>query len=72
MLIVHSDGYGLTNMDNVTEINVAGRYIHAYCVDGKHNIIGSYKDETQALQALSKLIMECSVGQSNVVTIGVD
>ena len=72
MLIVHSDGYGLTNFDNVTEINVAGRYIHAYCVDGKHNIIGTYEDESKALQAFSKMLMECSVGRSNVITIGAD
>lgn len=70
MLIVHSDGYGITNLDNVTEINVAGRYIHAYCVDGKHNIIGTFEDEAHALQALSKLIMECSAGQFRVVAIG--
>lgn len=69
MIIVHSDGYGFTNLDNVTEINVASRYIHAYSVDGKHNIIGKYETEEQALQALSRLIMECHVDKTNVVTL---
>ena len=72
MIIVHSDGNGITNLDNVTEINVVGRYIHAYRVDGKHDIIGVYEDENKALQAFSKLIMDCSVGKYNVTSLGAD
>ena len=70
MIIVHSDGYGFTNLDNVTEINVSSRYIHAYSVDGKHNIIGKFESEKDALLALSKLIMECSIGKTKVVALG--
>lgn len=69
MLIVHSDGYGFTNLDNVTEVNVAGRFIHSYSVDGRHDTIGKFDSEEEALQALSKLIMECSTGNYNVITL---
>ena len=69
MLIVHSDGYGLTNLDNVTEIVVVGRYIQAYTVDGRNGIIGKFDDENHALRAISKMIMECRTGQYNVLTL---
>ena len=69
MLIVHSDGYGLTNLDNVTEIVVVGRYIQAYTVDGRNGIIGKFDDENHALQAISKMIMECRTGQRSVLTL---
>lgn len=48
MLIVHSDGAGVTNMNAISEIRAAGRYIWAYEVGGKRHPIAAYDTEERA------------------------
>lgn len=48
MWIKHSDGYGMTNLDNVERLCIAGRYIHAYTIDGKSHPVAAYDTAERA------------------------
>ena len=55
MLIIHNDGMGMTNMDNVCELVVSGRYIHAYCVNGSHHPVAVYGSIDRAKEVLDMI-----------------
>lgn len=57
MLIVHSDGAGVTNMNAISEIRVAGRYIWAYEVGGKRHAIAAYDTEERAEAVFMNMLM---------------
>lgn len=69
MFIIHSDGLGLTNMDNVCEMVASGRYIHAYCVNGSHHPVAVYESPDKAIEALKWLSEQMSTTKSNVLVM---
>lgn len=50
MFIRHTDGYGITNIDNVNRICLNGRYITAYMVDGSNHHIAGYDTAEEAAE----------------------
>ena len=48
MMILHKDGKGMTNMNNVCRIEICGLYLNAYMVDGSNHQIGRYDTEEEA------------------------
>ena len=42
MFVLHSDGMGITNIDNVNRLCLNGRYITAYMNDGSSHYVGVY------------------------------
>jgi len=70
MFVVHSDGYGMTNLDNVCEVSVSGRYIHAYGKDGSHRIIGVSDTEDGAKRILDRLVDTMKTSKSCVIEMG--
>ena len=55
MMIMHNDHLGMTNLDNVCHIEMAGLCILAYMVDGSHHRIGIYKNKDECQQAFDRL-----------------
>jgi len=51
MMILHKDGKGMTNSDNMTRMAVNGLYVTAYMVDGSNHSIGRYETEDDAKKA---------------------
>ena len=56
MMIIHNDGMGVTNMDNVTRICLSGRYIHAYTIDGNSHPIAVYETPERAKEVFDWMI----------------
>lgn len=51
MTIIHADRQGVTNYDNVKQLSLSDRFIHATYVDGTDKIIGVYPDADHAKNA---------------------
>ena len=58
MIILHKDGDGLTNFDNVTRIERNGVYLTAYMIDGSCHHLGRYDSQDKAKLALDQLAMQ--------------
>lgn len=56
MAILHSDGNGVTNKDNILRICLNGRYIQAYMVDGSNHLLGVYDTAERAQEVFDNLI----------------
>ena len=55
MTILHKDGDGVTNWDNVARLARAGCYIIAYMVDGSSHHIGRYESQEDAKAVFDSL-----------------
>ena len=69
MFLVHSDRAGLTNLDNVTELECNGRYLNAYCIDGRSHPIASYESAAAAEDGFARLI-ERLVASGECIYVG--
>lgn len=70
MLIVHSDHFGITNMDAVSAIRVEGRYIRAYEMCGeRHHVIAAYNTRERAEAVLHDFIEECKLSREDSVIV---
>lgn len=58
MIIVHSDKMGFTNLNNVCEVKLMGKYIRAHCSDGDSHAIARYDTEERA-EYVFRHIIEC-------------
>lgn len=56
MFIKHSDGYGITNTDNICRICLNGRYLTAYMVDGSNHHLAAYDTQEEASEAFDRIV----------------
>ena len=52
MMILHKDGKGMTNSDNMSRMVVNGVYLTAHMVDGSSHSLGRFETEEDAKKAL--------------------
>jgi len=57
MVIIHKDGRGVTNSDNMTRLVVNGVYLIAYMVDGSNHSVGRYDTEEDAKLAFDRTVI---------------
>ena len=55
MTILHKDGNGVTNWNNVLRIMCNGRHITAYMADGSNHHIGVYETHEAAMIEFERL-----------------
>lgn len=51
MMILHKDGRGMTNSDNMSRMVINGMYLTAHMVDGSSHTLGRYDTEEDAKKA---------------------
>ena len=59
MYIVNRTRSEVTNIENVTHINLDADVISAYLVSGTRRILGSYDTEEQAQDVFRKMLKAC-------------
>ena len=57
MVIIHKDGKGVTNSDNMTRLVVNGVYLTAYMVDGSNHSVGRYDTEEDAQLEFDRIVI---------------
>lgn len=56
--ILHSDGCGITNVDNMLRAYISGRGIIAHMVDGSSHPIAEYESPDEARAVFNELVNE--------------